>query len=455
MTRIKTSTPSLSCLGLLVPAALAACASPPRNEPLGIATDESRVAESTYNLHLEDTVRFSPVQPGSDPVRGRRLFGLAADLETSDPSQALFQGPSRAFGGEVVSNGRSCFTCHRGVAATALGLPPPPLSASVPPDDPLFTGMDADAQGDPDGMHNLDELGLIKYRPHRFNLARPQTDPYRKCFAWRKAIRLVNLAFASGFLSDARGRAMFEVDRGAVFSHTQDSDERFDDLFTVQDGNDLQAFQFGILSDPRLAALRDPDDPMYAVLVKDPFYTVPIATAAQRRGSEVFRKSCMTCHSTPNVFNNLSNIEALGDDTRPPNFPSFAPAVGRTFNIGVAERNRHGLRFTHDDGGGKFSPVVIPLANEDGTTNMLTVTFDLGLGAITGRTEDVGRFKVPQLRGVKHNAPYFHDNSAFSLEEVVDYFNSDLYNRSRDGSKFPIHLDAHQRADLLAFLEIL
>jgi len=83
------------------------------------------------------------------------------------------------------------------------------------------------------------------------------------------------------------------------------------------------------------------------------------------------------------------------------------------------------------------------------------VTFDLGLGAITGRTEDVGRFKVPQLRGVKHNAPYFHDNSAFSLAEVVDYFNSDAYNRSKDGRKFPIHLDAHQRADLLAFLDIL
>lgn len=455
MSRIKTFTRSLGSLGLLLPAMLAACQDTARREPIGVARDESRIAEGTYNLHLEDTVRFSPIQPGSDPVRGRRLFGLAADLETPDSSQALFQGPSQAFGGVVVSNGRSCFTCHRGVQATALGLPPPPLSATIPLTDPLFTGLDADAQADPDGMRNLDELGLIKYRPHRFNLSRPESDPFRKVFAWRKAIRLVNVAFASGFLSDARGRAMFEVDRGAVFSHTQDSDNRFDDLFGVQDGNDLQAFQFGVLSDPRLAALRDPDDPMYAVLVNDPFYTVPIATPVQQRGSEVFRTSCMTCHDTPNVFNNLSNVEALGDDTRPPNFPSFAPAVGRTFDVGVAERNRHGLRFTHDDGDGRFSPVVIPLANEDGTTNLLTVTFDLGLGAITGRTEDVGRFKVPQLRGVKRNAPYFHDNSASSLEEVVDYFNSDDYNSSKDGSKFPIHLDANQRADLLAFLDIL
>jgi hypothetical protein len=341
------------------------------------------------------------------------------------------------------------------VQSAALGLPPPPLSATIPLTDPLFTGLNADAQGDPDGMANLDRLGLVKYRPNRFNLSRPESDPFRKFFAWRKSIRLVNLAFAAGFLNDARGRVMFEVDRGAIFNHTQASDVHFDDLFKVQDGNDLQAFLFSVLSDPRLAALRDPNDPLYAVLVNDPFYTVPIATEAQKRGSKVFRESCMSCHSTPNVFNNLSNVEPLGDATRPPDSPSFAPAVGRTFNVGVAERNRHGLRFTHDDGGGRFSPIVIPLANEDGTTNMLKVTTDLGLGAITGRTGDVGRFKVPQLRGVKNHAPYFHDNSAFSLAEVVDYFNGDLYNGSKDGSRFPIHLTAKQRADLLEFLQIL
>src|SRR5262249_35647730 len=155
---IKPFTRLLDFLGFVLPAVLGACFDTPRAEPIGIAQDESRIAEtSTYNLHLEDTVRFNPIQTGSDPARGRQLFGLAADLESSDPSQALFQGPSQAFGGTVVSNGRSCFTCHRGVQATALGLPPSPLSASIPLSDPLFTGMDSDAQGDPDGMRNLDE----------------------------------------------------------------------------------------------------------------------------------------------------------------------------------------------------------------------------------------------------------------------------------------------------------
>ena len=62
---------------------------------------------------------------------------------------------------------------------------------------------------------------------------------------------------------------------------------------------------------------------------------------------------------------------------------------------------------------------------------------------------------MPQLRGVKDAGPYFHDNSAATLEEVVDYFNSDAYNQSKDGQRFPIQLNESEREALLAFLEIL
>src|SRR5262249_51083409 len=154
-----------------------------------------------------------------------------------------------------------------------------------------------------------------------------------------KSIRLLNLGFAHGFLNDGRARVMFETDRGAVFSHTQESDTRFDDLFTIQNGNDMEAFQFSLLTDPRLAALRDPADPMYPVLVDNPSFTVNVQREVQRRGMEVFQRNCMTCHNTPNVFNNLDNVEPLGNGDRPVNFPSFAPPVGRMFNVGVAEMN--------------------------------------------------------------------------------------------------------------------
>lgn len=449
---------NLILLSSLVAALVTACGNggDPSSERVGQSSSPLKLtAAGSYNVHLEPTIRFNPIQPGANADQGRALFGLSADNNTEDKTQAIFQGFSQAFGGTVVSNNRTCFTCHRG-DVLALGLPPPPLSASVPLTDELFTGLDGDAQQDPDGMHNLDQLALVKYRPNRFNLARSEDDPYRKVFFWRKSVKLVNTGFSHGFLNDGRARVMFETGRGAVFSHTQESDGRFDDLFNVQNGNDIEAFLFTHTTSPaQLAALRDPSDPMYQTLVDDPFYTVPLQTQAQKRGAKVFEKYCMTCHNTPNVFNNLMNVEPLGNGARPVTDPSFAPSVGKMFNVGISERNAHHLRFTAPLPAGGFETVVLPLANEDGSVSNLPITMDIGLAATTGRKEDVGRFKVPQLRRLLELAPYFHDNSANTIEEVVDYFNSPAFNNSRDGKKFPIHLSSNKRADLIEFLKIL
>lgn len=447
--------PAILC-SLALASALSSCAIDSLDE---VDSQRRAIASQlvgSYNVHLEDKVRFKALEPGADATRGRAFFGLTADLIAEDTSQAIFEGPSQAFGGTVVSNGRTCFTCHRG-QDIGFGLPPPPLSDSVALTDTLFTGVDADAQGDPDGLNNLDQLGLIKIRPNRFNPTRPQSDPFRQIFFWRKSPRMLNLGLVNGFLNDGRGRTLFETARGALFSHTQDSDGRFDDLFLAEDGfgNDMEAFLFGLVTDPALAALRDPGDPMFATLVNDPFYTVPVQTKAQKRGKKAFEKYCLGCHNVPNVFGNLSNVEPVGSGVRRVEFPPMAPSVARTFDIGVAQRNRHNLRFTHDNGDGTFSPIVLPLVDEHGTITPHTVTFDVGLAATTARLEDLGRFKVPQLRGVKDAGPYFHDNSAATLVEVIDYFNSADYNSSKDGSRFPVHMSADERADLLAFLLIL
>ncbi|MEZ4375601.1 MAG: hypothetical protein R3B07_32625 [Polyangiaceae bacterium] len=463
----KTSTLSL-VVAMTLSGGFAACSqgATGSEEPVTSSTDQALcnngngnghgnklVPSGSRSLHLEARVRFNPTQPGADAENGRKKFGIAADLETEDTSEALFEGASLPYGGTVTSNGRSCFTCHRGAGAR-FGLPAPPLTDSIALTDTLFTGIDADAAGDPDAMDNLNLRGLIKYRPNRFNPQRDDTDPYKQVFFWRKSIQLVNVGFSNGFLNDGRGRVMFETARGAVFSHTQSTDGRFDDLFPVPTGNDMEAFMFAQVSDPALNALRDPNDPMYDTLVNDPYYTVPIFTKAQKRGKKVFDKYCYSCHNTPNVFNGLENIEALGtgQSERSVDNPGFAPPVGKFYNVGVAEANTHNLRFTRYTGSG-FAPIVLPLANEDGTTRNLTVTFDVGLAASTARSEDIGRFKVPQLRGIKDAAPYFHDNSAATLEEVVDYFNSPQYNHSADGRDYPIHLNRHQKQDLIAFLE--
>ena len=67
----------------------------------------------------------------------------------------------------------------------------------------------------------------------------------------------------------------------------------------------------------------------------------------------------------------------------------------------------------------------ITLAN--GTT-MRRVSSDPGRALLTGVVggpaplDDWNKLDVNGLRGIRHTAPYFHNNSADSLEEVVDHY---------------------------------
>jgi hypothetical protein len=47
---------------------------------------------------------------------------------------------------------------------------------------------------------------------------------------------------------------------------------------------------------------------------------------------------------------------------------------------------------------------------------------DLGRGAVTQRSTDRGRFRVPGLRNVELRAPYFHNGSVVDLGAVVDFY---------------------------------
>lgn len=47
---------------------------------------------------------------------------------------------------------------------------------------------------------------------------------------------------------------------------------------------------------------------------------------------------------------------------------------------------------------------------------------DQGLVSITGKDKDRGKFRTPSLRNVSMTAPYMHDGSINSLEEVIDFY---------------------------------
>ncbi len=69
-----------------------------------------------------------------------------------------------------------------------------------------------------------------------------------------------------------------------------------------------------------------------------------------------------------------------------------------------------------------------------------------------------GEFKVPSLRGLHATAPYFHDGSAATIEDVVRHYSELNPERLHaDGAQVlrPLKLTAHQVADLAAFLRTL
>ncbi len=81
---------------------------------------------------------------------------------------------------------------------------------------------------------------------------------------------------------------------------------------------------------------------------------------------------------------------------------------------------------------------------------------DLGRYDITKDPLDWGAFKTPTLRDVEHTAPYMHDGSLKTLEEVVDYYDKGgTPNKNLDPHIKPQHLRTDEKADLVAFLKAL
>jgi len=120
--------------------------------------------------------------------------------------------------------------------------------------------------------------------------------------------------------------------------------------------------------------------------------------------------SCTTCHDSPNAGSH---------------------SVKAPLNIGVADPER-----------AAYLPIYT-LRNR--MTNALVRTTDPGRAMITGNWSDIGKFKGPVLRAVAARAPYFHNGSAATLEEVVDFYDT----------RFNMNLTAQEKADLVAFLRAL
>jgi len=81
---------------------------------------------------------------------------------------------------------------------------------------------------------------------------------------------------------------------------------------------------------------------------------------------------------------------------------------------------------------------------------------DTGLARITQMDEDKGKFKVPNLRNVAETAPYMHNGSMGTLEEVVSHFNAGGVGHVNQSPLIkPLGLTEQEKADLVAFLHSL
>lgn len=123
------------------------------------------------------------------------------------------------------------------------------------------------------------------------------------------------------------------------------------------------------------------------------------------------RGTCTTCHDAPNVGTHSTPL---------------------LFNLGLSDAGRR-------------TPDLPLYTLRNKATGALTQTTDPGAAMATGRWGDIGRFKVPVLRGLAARAPYFHNGSAKDLTEVVNFYNE----------RFKIGFTPQEIADLVAYLNAL
>jgi cytochrome c peroxidase len=130
---------------------------------------------------------------------------------------------------------------------------------------------------------------------------------------------------------------------------------------------------------------------------------------------------CGVCHDVPHA----------GDHSVP------AP-----LNIGVADPPERGGTRTKDGLDVAGMPVYTLRNKTTGQTKAVT---DPGVALITGKWKDVGRFKGPVLRGLAGRAPYFHNGSAATLLDVINFYDK----------RFGLELTDTQKRDLVTFLRTL
>ncbi len=380
-------------------------------------------------------------------------FGQEPDGETAVARgrEAFNNPPRNKFGG----NGRACADCH--MPSESFQLSPEAAKARFEAlqakrangkdaDDPLFRPVDADDfrvnGNNASDFSNLVENGLVRVTmplPANVKLIDPATgQPSNETTVdlWRAVMPVFNVAISGpdgvaptwppgaprvpvmgqdpigpnrqgGYQHDGRFGTLQEQARGALLGHAQVSVEPPAGML-----DDLAAFQQTLFSSRRVKRLAN------AILSGSTSF--PDAdhglTELEQQGKVVFNRACAQCHggtlhpsgSTPEtaIVRPLVRYHNIQSACPRPAADGFAPCPRRL--------NRNARTYQ------------ITLAN--GTTQTFT-TSDPGRLLLTGQLADLGVMDITQLHGISNTAPYFHNNSAATLEEVLDHYDA-LFKRA-------------------------
>lgn len=352
------------------------------------------------------------------------------------------------------TNGRHCGTCHdagQGWSLSTAGIRDRYLRTKGA--DPLFRGNDGAVSPDANlarpaarwaayallRSRGVFRVGLAMPPDPEFDLVAVD-DPYEFASAtelslFRRPLPATNLTLISTVMWDGRiastdlHAALLEQANAASVGHAQaeapidaETEGQIVDFESALFSAQLELTGLGRLdagaaggpealaSQPFVAGAFDLYDGWTASA--DP------AQQAIARGQALFNTktrpgggACRSCHAAANVGSSTS---------------------GLFFDVGISQANL-------DDG-------TLPVYwFKNKTTNEVRRTTDPGRALITGAWTDMDRFKVPQLRSLASRAPYFHDGSARTLREVVQFYERSL------GFVFT----AAERDDLVAFLSAL
>jgi cytochrome c peroxidase len=346
---------------------------------------------------------------------GRRLF----DEET-------FQG-----------NGRTCVTCHSADTGTFSPKDAQKRLARNP-GDPLFVGDGLD-----DGVFGTSRI--TQHATVRVEIPLPPRvrradDPTATgVILFRGTPTTVNTpSLQPVFMYDGRDTTLEGQALGAVHAHARNAFEP-------------SPLQLQLIAEFQRTAPRFFSSvPLFLFAHGGPPPRLPDGlTASEKRGRAMFddvpitpgstRGLCAMCHSGPML--DVSN-----------EFNVFVPVPGlRFFGVHVSERNKLNLP-THEfiiDGTDR---IVTPdpgacLTDPPDPNEFPPELF--GPGGPLPLVIACNTFKTPSLWGVKRTAPYFHDNSSKTLEEVAEQYR--IFFETEVG----INLTPQDEADIVAFLKLL